>query len=68
MGKADVKIDSWEPSEEHKFVYPKGKEVSKIPKEIDEDLTPELIKAFKEGIGSSLSKMESYQDGKELEN
>ena len=41
MGKADVKIDSWEPSEEHKFVYPKGKEVSKIPKEIDEDLTPE---------------------------
>lgn len=48
MGKAEVKIDSWEPSEEHKFVYPKGKEVP------EKKLIPELIKAFKDGVEDSL--------------
>lgn len=42
MGKADVKIDSWEPSEEHKFKYPKKK------KEIPDEET--LMEAFKIGF------------------
>ena len=36
-----VKIDSWEPSEEHKFKYPKREKV---------DLEKEILKAFKEGV------------------
>lgn len=55
MGKAEVKIDSWGPAEEHEFVYPKGKEISEDPKRIDKDFTPELIKVFKDGLGDSLS-------------
>lgn len=57
MGKANVKIDSWEPLEEHEFVYPKGKESSEVLKKINEDLTPELIKAFKDGLGDSLPEL-----------
>ena len=49
-----TKIDSWEPAEEHRFKYPKGKEIPESLKKMDEDLTPELIKAFKEGLGSKL--------------
>lgn len=47
MGKADVKIDSWEPAEDHEFKYPKGKEIEK-------ELTSKLIKAFEDGLGDSL--------------
>lgn len=46
-----TKIDSWEPSVEHEFKYPKGREIpKKVSEKIEEDLTPELIKAFKEGL------------------
>ena len=45
-----VKIDSWEPSEEHKFRYPRGREDT----EADKELTPKLIKALEEGLGDSL--------------
>lgn len=53
MEKPKVNIDSWEPSDEHKFVYPKGKELLDS-KKIEEELTPKLIKALKDGLGDSL--------------
>ena len=53
MEKAKAKIDSWEPSEEPEFIYPKNnKEIKISPK----DLTPKLIKAFKDGLNEGLRK------------
>lgn len=41
MAKADVKIDSWEPAENHdKFKYPKKSK--KIKEEVEEKLTSKL--------------------------
>lgn len=52
MERAEVKIDSWEPTDNPEFKYPEkgGKE----EKTIEEELTPKLIKALRDGLGDSI--------------
>lgn len=57
MEKPKAKIDSFEPAnEDQEFKYPRGKErPPKIDsKKVRDQLLPELIKAFKDGLGDRL--------------